>query len=452
VRLVFVQEPCVSAYENVTEALSDQTKYPSLLKDKVKPLRQCLAVAEAAWIARPYIAAGDNANIAAELAQERLTRLKGKKHSPPPIQIEQRTSANANRGGGAKRTTLGKEPWSVPAEVLSSIQGRNANEAANAVAAADRQMYGFYVLLVVSLGAFVVGIVVHRKNAEKRMSRLFYELSASETQRYSIVQQALIHLAKAHQLWRVEADSPTWDWKRNAGASSLVRRASSRVGTSPPPRVQTNIQAPSLDLNKMKLYFMPDVILYCDHGTFGAVAYDDFFVEQGSTRFIEDGSVPSDAAVVGQTWRYVRRDGGPDRRFNNNRQLPIAKYGTLRLSSSLGLNIHLQVSSVDATAAFTNCVGEGTERARRIEPRRAPAQVNSEFRLGAEAQARKVLGVGEGASSDEISTAYRQLAKMYLPDRVAGLAPEFQIIAESRMKEINAAHELLKRRRDTQSA
>src|SRR3954468_24520892 len=31
-------------------------------------------------------------------------------------------------------------------------------------------------------------------------------------------------------------------------------------------------------------------------------------------------------SLIGSTWRFVRRDGGPDRRFNNNRQLPILRY------------------------------------------------------------------------------------------------------------------------------
>jgi DnaJ-class molecular chaperone len=63
-----------------------------------------------------------------------------------------------------------------------------------------------------------------------------------------------------------------------------------------------------------------------------------------------------------------------------------------------------------------------------------------------------VLGVDERASSDEITAAYRRLAQLYHPDKVAGLAPEFQIIAETRMKELNAAYELLKRRHNAQSA
>jgi DnaJ-domain-containing protein 1 len=36
------------------------------------------------------------------------------------------------------------------------------------------------------------------------------------------------------------------------------------------------------------------------------------------------------------------------------------------------------------------------------------------------------------------------MAQMYHPDKVASLAPEFQALAEQRMKEINAAYSLLK--------
>jgi DnaJ-class molecular chaperone len=35
---------------------------------------------------------------------------------------------------------------------------------------------------------------------------------------------------------------------------------------------------------------------------------------------------------------------------------------------------------------------------------------------------------------------------MYHPDKVVGLAPEFQALADKRMKEINAAYEVLKSR------
>jgi DnaJ-class molecular chaperone len=60
--------------------------------------------------------------------------------------------------------------------------------------------------------------------------------------------------------------------------------------------------------------------------------------------------------------------------------------------------------------------------------------------------ARKVLGVADNASATDMSAAYRRLAQVYHPDKVAGLAPDFQVLADKRMKEINAACEVLKGR------
>jgi DnaJ like chaperone protein len=51
-----------------------------------------------------------------------------------------------------------------------------------------------------------------------------------------------------------------------------------------------------------------------------------------------------------------------------------------------------------------------------------------------------VLGVRPAATPDEVTAAYRELAQLYHPDKVASLAPEFRELAELRMKEINAAY------------
>ena len=56
-------------------------------------------------------------------------------------------------------------------------------------------------------------------------------------------------------------------------------------------------------------------------------------------------SAPRDAVVVGQTWKHPNKNGGPDRRFANNRQLPICLYESIYLRSPNGLNELLQVSS-----------------------------------------------------------------------------------------------------------
>jgi hypothetical protein len=57
--------------------------------------------------------------------------------------------------------------------------------------------------------------------------------------------------------------------------------------------------------------------------------------------------------------------------------------------------------------------------------------------------ANEILNLGPVADRETIRIAYREMAKLYHPDKVASLAPEFRELAEIRMKEINAAYEEL---------
>jgi DnaJ like chaperone protein len=55
-----------------------------------------------------------------------------------------------------------------------------------------------------------------------------------------------------------------------------------------------------------------------------------------------------------------------------------------------------------------------------------------------------VLGITVSASTDEIKIAYRKMASLYHPDKVAHLAPEFREMADRKMKEINTAYGAIK--------
>jgi DNA segregation ATPase FtsK/SpoIIIE-like protein len=57
----------------------------------------------------------------------------------------------------------------------------------------------------------------------------------------------------------------------------------------------------------------------------------------------------------------------------------------------------------------------------------------------------EVLGITDKASGEEIKTAFYKMSSLYHPDKVAHLAPEFQKLAETRMKAINIAYESLKK-------
>ena len=201
----------------------------------------------------------------------------------------------------------------------------------------------------------------------KKSVVLMYDLEDDFEAAYRKVYDAVHGLARCGATWHVSARGDVYDPKYHAGASDLVRRKSIRVGQHDPPYVRTNLSIIQIPVGDRTLYFFPDqMLLYSPRGV-GALSYDDVNVEMSSTRFIEDGRVPRDAKVVDHTWQYVNKSGGPDRRFKDNRQIPICEYEQIQLTSSSGLNEQLQASRMglgsELRAAFS-AVATSLEKSR----------------------------------------------------------------------------------------
>jgi hypothetical protein len=195
----------------------------------------------------------------------------------------------------------------------------------------------------------------------RRASVLFYDVEGGVHDAYLQLVGAFETLRGCAGKWHVDAKGAVRDlntWKRNAGAAHLVRKSSTSLDFKLPGVLKSNITPPAAAVGKQWLYFLPDVVLFESGGRFGAISYDDLTIMHQFSRFIEEGSVPGDARVVDTTWRFVNKKGGPDRRFNNNRQIPICLYETMHLTSSSGLNELLEFSKRDVAAPFERAVRE----------------------------------------------------------------------------------------------
>src|SRR5205814_7651270 len=131
--------------------------------------------------------------------------------------------------------------------------------------------------------------------------------------------------------------------KYTAGAGTLMKKKISFLPLAAPAFVQTKLAVWEMALGTQRLYLFPDRILVYQGSEVGAVLYHDLSIELHPVGFVETEDVPSDAEVIGQTWRYVNKKGGPDRRFSNNRQIPIVRYGESSLRSSSRNELHPSV-------------------------------------------------------------------------------------------------------------
>lgn len=94
------------------------------------------------------------------------------------------------------------------------------------------------------------------------------------------------------------------------------------------------------------------VLVHGDGGAFAVFDVRELRLDVSEVQFQEGEGVPPDAQVIGHSWLRANKDGSPDRRFQDNRQIPIARYGRLTVASSNGLCEEWMASNADSTMAF----------------------------------------------------------------------------------------------------
>jgi hypothetical protein len=77
--------------------------------------------------------------------------------------------------------------------------------------------------------------------------------------------------------------------------------------------------------------------------------------------FIETERVPKDAEIIRYTWKYVNKSGWPDKRFKDNREVPVALYAEFTLETEEGLYEKFQFSNYDVALAFIKAFGDYTK-------------------------------------------------------------------------------------------
>lgn len=209
------------------------------------------------------------------------------------------------------------------------------------------------ILLVSGIAAVYAA---YTRDALAKTVVLFYEFDPELEKTYAQFHEAASQLATCAKAWHIEASGKVHDKKYHAGASNLLRRKSTSIKKSEPPYVKTNVETVAIGVGRQTLYFFPDRVLVYDINGVGAVNYNALQISVSPTRFIEDESVPRDAEIVDRTWRYVNKSGGPDKRFKDNKQMPICRYEEISLSSSTGLNEVLHVSRCGFGEQLSNAI------------------------------------------------------------------------------------------------
>jgi hypothetical protein len=291
------------------------------------------------------------------------------------------------------------------------------------------------ILLCILLITLAFAFAAYHDHRSRRYV-LAYDLDASASKRYDVLVDAYRKLQQAGSVRGIDEENRHGDWKRNAGATSSVSQYRVSCNGRGMPRVITNLENISVGAKLRTLFFLPDQLLIRRGFHYSAIPYAELALEMSSGQFVWEDWVPGDAEVVSHTWRFVRRDGGPDRRFNNNRQIPVVRVYYLHLVSPSGLRMRIQSTSRTAAEAFASAL-QGLRGAHEAIP------THERGASDALREALSIFGLQAVPDVAGLRTAYRELALRNHPDRFANSNQAIQLMALQRMQEINAAYQTL---------
>lgn len=217
-----------------------------------------------------------------------------------------------------------------------------------------------YLPIPAAAAVFAIGLAatlrVRRWELSRRTAALDYEFDDGQRQRFDRMLAGFAAVERCLRLWSTDGSrklDDAYEIKTNAGADRLCCRSAACACLQPPAWVVANVDIPCIRYRNGAAYFLPDGLLLKTAREASLVEYGELAISSGIVRFIEE-KAPADARVVDSVWRYMNKNGGPDRRFACNPRLPVCEYGIVVIKCEGVEVLHLMLSRPEAGKAFAD--------------------------------------------------------------------------------------------------
>lgn len=204
-------------------------------------------------------------------------------------------------------------------------------------------------------------IFLFLNDKKRKRIEIYYSVEDEYGQLFDLQKKFFTEFRTNKKIWQKTKSKRVNNSKYYGGAGNLVDRVPVKKVESdslPSPLIKTNVEIPHISLTNINLYFFPERLILKKGNKFAGVFYKNLEIKGVRTRFIEDEAVPKDATIIGSTWKYVNKSGGPDKRFNNNRQIPICQYSEYNIKGQNGINEIIMTSKVDGMNNFSNYINK----------------------------------------------------------------------------------------------
>lgn len=198
-------------------------------------------------------------------------------------------------------------------------------------------------------------IIELEKQRNESYVQLDTDFDKDTSLKYENVLESFKELMKVEKIWDITREEENDKAKTRSSASRAIERKDIKIELKDLEDIKYNKQALCFcNANGADLYFYPSFIVMQGKDNFGVVGLDEIEFNFNSAKLIEQEKVPKDSEIIEYTWFKVNKNGQPDKRFKDNYQIPVVKYGVINLKTNNGLNEEYQFSNYLVSEKFAN--------------------------------------------------------------------------------------------------
>ena len=185
-----------------------------------------------------------------------------------------------------------------------------------------------------------------RFDHSRRHVQFAYRLEGRGKSAFQLIIQAISKLNGCGKVLLFKGRRHFEDSRYTGGAKNQPEFSEVTFSLGKPPLLDLDFNVWHMNAFQKDFFFMPDHILVFQGAQAGGISYANLKFSTDSEILQAQGLIEKtdDTKVVGKTWRFVNNDGSPDKRFNNNIEIPELKYGILKLEGS-GIDMALYASN-----------------------------------------------------------------------------------------------------------
>jgi len=178
--------------------------------------------------------------------------------------------------------------------------------------------------------------------------------------KYDKIVSTFKSVASSNKIWDVTSEEIQDTKVTRSAASRGIKKTEVKFGLKSLPDIRGKFEALWFNnANGADLYVYPNfIVMHSSKTKFAVIGLDELDFNHSYTKFLETGLIPNDTKIVDKTWAKVNKNGSPDKRFKDNYEIPVVKYGSIYLKTKTGLNEEFQFSNFEFTEAFGTAFNE----------------------------------------------------------------------------------------------